>query len=152
MSDTNLRELYQETIIGHAKRPKNYRKIDDADRKVEGYNPLCGDRLTLYLKFEGDVVKDVAFEGAGCAISTASASLLTESVKGKTLAQAEALAEEFHKLVTGTPDQVPDTAKLGKLAVFTGVCEYPSRVKCAILSWHTLKAALHGEGQAVSTE
>jgi nitrogen fixation NifU-like protein len=152
MSDNNLRELYQETIIGHAKRPKNFRKIEGADRMLEGYNPLCGDRLTLYLKLAGDVIADAAFEGAGCAISTASASLLTESVKGKTVAQAEALIEAFHGLVTGSPDQVPDTAKLGKLAVFTGVCEYPSRVKCAILSWHTLKSALHGAGQPVSTE
>lgn len=149
MSD--LRELYQETIIGHAKAPKNFRKIEPADRKLEGYNPLCGDRLTLYLKLEGDVVKDVSFEGAGCAISTASASLLTESIKGKTVAEAEELVEAFHKMIVGTPDQTPDP-KLGKLAVFTGVCEYPSRVKCAVLSWHTLRAALHGEGQAVSTE
>lgn len=150
MSD--LRELYQETIIGHAKAPKNFRVLGAANRKIEGYNPLCGDRLTLYLDVEGDRVKDVAFQGSGCAISTASASLMTEAVKGKTVAEATALADEFHKLITGTPDQTPDTAKLGKLAVFTGVCEYPSRVKCASLAWHSLKAALHGQGATVSTE
>lgn len=150
MSD--LRELYQETIIGHAKAPKNFKVLGTANRKIEGYNPLCGDRLTLFLNIEGDVVKEAAFQGSGCAISTASASLMTEAVKGRTVADATQLADDFHKLITGTPDQTPDTARLGKLAVFTGVCEYPSRVKCASLAWHSLKAALHGEGATISTE
>lgn len=150
MSD--LRELYQETIIGHAKTPKNFRVMGQANRKLEGYNPLCGDRLTLYLIVEGDVVKDASFQGSGCAISTASASLLTETVKNKSVAEAEAIAEAFLKMVTTPLEQEPDTEKVGKLAVLSGVREYPSRVKCASLAWHTLKAALHGEGEAVSTE
>ena len=150
---SNLRELYQETIIGHAKTPKNFRKMPLANRTIEGYNPLCGDRLTLFLDIEGDRVKDISFEGAGCAISTASASLLTEIIKNKTVAEAEAISEGFHKLVTGTPDGAEGRAEgLGKLAVFAGVCEFPSRVKCASLCWHSLNAALRGEGQSVSTE
>jgi nitrogen fixation NifU-like protein len=125
--------------------------LPEATRKVDGFNPLCGDKVTIYLKMEGDVVKDIAFQGAGCAISTASASLLTEALKGKTLADAEALFESFHALVTGlTPEHQPQA--LGKLEAFSGVCDYPTRVKCATLAWHTLRAALRGEGETVSTE
>lgn len=139
-----ISDLYQQVIVDHSKRPRNFRLLEGADRKVEGYNPLCGDRVTIYLKMEGDLVKDISFQGAGCAISTASASLLTESLKGKTLAQAEALFESFHDLVTGLQ---PDKAPLGKLAVFSGVCDYPTRVKCATLPWHTLRAALAEDGR-----
>jgi nitrogen fixation NifU-like protein len=136
---SDVSDLYQQVIVDHSKRPRNFRVLAGADHKVEGYNPLCGDRFTIYLKMEGDLVTDISFQGAGCAISTASASLLTESLKGKTLAQAEALFESFHDLVTGLQ---PDKAPLGKLAVFSGVCDYPTRVKCATLPWHTLRAAL----------
>ena len=150
MSD--LRELYQEVIIGHAKTPRNFRKPDDANRKVEGYNPLCGDRFVLYLKIEDDVVRDAAFEGSGCAISTASASLMTDAVRGKSVEEAVALAEDFGELITGSPDDMPDTERLGKLAVFAGVCEFPSRVKCAGLAWHSLRSGLSGEEEVVTTE
>lgn len=150
MSD--LRELYQEVILDHSKRPRNFRKIEDANRHSEGYNPLCGDRVTLYLNLEDGVVQDISFQGSGCAISTASASMLTESLKGKTIAQAEALFQRFHELVTGPPDETPDVEGLGKLAVFAGVREFPIRVKCASLPWHTLRAALAGEDKPVSTE
>jgi nitrogen fixation NifU-like protein len=151
MSESDLRELYQEVILDHSKRPRNFHALPEANRKAEGYNPLCGDRETVYLELEGDVVKDVAFEGAGCAISTASASMMTESVKGKTRAEADALFERFRGLITGEPEpqNAPD---LGKLEVFAGVREFPIRVKCATLPWHTLKAALSGNGSTVSTE
>jgi nitrogen fixation NifU-like protein len=147
MSD--LRELYQQVILDHQKKPRNFRKLNENCRHVEGYNPLCGDKVTVYLKLEGDVIKDVSFQGSGCAISTASASMMTESLKGKTLAEAESLFADFQSLVTGKSDQ---TAKLGKLAVFSGVREFPVRVKCATLPWHTFQAALHGEEKTVSTE
>jgi nitrogen fixation NifU-like protein len=139
-----ISDLYQQVIVDHSKRPRNFRTLEGADRKVEGYNPLCGDRVTIYVKMDGEVVKDISFQGAGCAISTASASLLTESLKGKTLAQAEALFRSFHDLVTGLH---PETGPLGKLAVFSGVCDYPTRVKCATLPWHTLRAALAEGGK-----
>lgn len=148
---TELGDLYQQVIVDHSKRPRNFHQLEDATRKVEGHNPLCGDNLTLYLKLEGDVIKDVSFVGSGCAISTASASLLTESLKGKTLAQAEELFESFHDLVTGLQPP-PEGAQLGKLKVFSGVCDYPTRVKCATLAWHTLRAALKGDAEEVSTE
>lgn len=150
MSD--LRELYQEVILDHSKRPRNFRKMEEANRHSEGYNPLCGDRVTLYLNLEDGIVKDISFQGSGCAISTASASMLTESLKGKTTAEAEALFQRFHELVTGPPDEIPDVEGLGKLAVFAGVREFPIRVKCATLAWHTLRAALAGEDRPVSTE
>jgi nitrogen fixation NifU-like protein len=128
--------------------------MPEADRKAEGYNPLCGDRETVYLDLEGDVLKDVSFQGAGCAISTASASMMTESVKGRTRPEAEALFEKFHELITSDPSRASRQAapELGKLAVFSGVSEFPVRVKCAALAWHTLKAALHGDPTPVSTE
>jgi nitrogen fixation NifU-like protein len=150
MSD--LRELYQEVILDHHKRPRNFRKLEDADRQIEGYNPLCGDKVTVYVKLDGDVVRDVCFQGSGCAISTASASMMTESLKGKTRAEAEALFRSFHELVTGQPQKAEGAPKLGKLAVFSGVREFPARVKCASLAWHTFHAALAGEDKAVSTE
>jgi len=146
-----LRDLYQEVILDHSKRPRNFRPLPGANRTAEGYNPLCGDRETVYLVLDGDVVKDVSFQGAGCAISTASASMMTESLKGKTRSEADALFERFRDLITGkTAD--PDGPELGKLEVFSGVREYPVRVKCATLPWHTLKAALQGTGATVSTE
>jgi nitrogen fixation protein NifU and related proteins len=150
MSD--LRELYQELIIDHSKRPRNFKVLEAADRKVEGYNPLCGDKITLFLELEHDRVKNVSFQGSGCAISTASASVMTESVKGKTLAEVEALFEVFHDMVTGKPPAAGNAPELGKLAVFSGVSEFPARIKCATLAWHTLHAALQGNGDTVSTE
>lgn len=148
---SELRDLYQEIIVDHSKRPRNFRAQDAPARSVEGFNPLCGDQVTVYVTVEGDVVKDVSFRGSGCAISTASASVMTESVKGKTTAEAKRLFESFHSLVTKGPDAAPG-ADLGKLAVFSGVSEFPSRVKCAVLAWHTLDAALHGASEPVSTE
>ena len=147
----DLRDLYQQVIVDHSKRPRNLHPLEGANRKVEGYNPLCGDKITIYAKVENGVVADISFEGSGCAISTASASLLTESLKGKTLAEAEALFESFHSLLTGL-EPAAEAPKLGKLVVFSGVCDYPTRVKCATLAWHTLHAALHGEGEKASTE
>ena len=150
---SELRDLYQEVILDHSKRPRNFRSMPQADRRAEGYNPLCGDRETVFVDMEGDVVKDVSFQGAGCAISTASASMMTESVKGRTRAEAESLFERFHDLIVGNGGESPDeSSQLGKLAVFSGVREYPVRVKCATLPWHTLKAALSGEAAPVSTE
>lgn len=148
MSD--LRELYQEVILDHHKRPRNFHKLEDANRHAEGFNPLCGDKIQLYLRVEDGIVRDAGFEGSGCAISTASASLMTEMLKGKTEAESEALFEKFHDLVTGK--STPDSASLGKLAVFSGVREYPVRVKCAVLAWHTLRAALQGSLERVATE
>ncbi len=150
MSD--LGELYQELIVDHSKKPRNFQKIEGADHQAEGYNPLCGDKVTIYLKLKDDVVQEIGFQGSGCAISTASASLMTERAKGKTRAEAEALFDVFHKLVTEGPAEEMDTSQLGKLAVFSGVCEYPTRVKCATLAWHTLRAALQAAAEAVSTE
>lgn len=149
---SDLRDLYQQVIVDHSKRPRNYRVVEGANRTVEGYNPLCGDKVTIFVRIEGDVVKDVSFQGSGCAISTASASLLTEALKGKTLSEAEALFESFHDLVTGLQPAHEEPEKLGKLAAFSGVCDYPTRVKCATLAWHTLHAALKGEEKPVSTE
>jgi nitrogen fixation NifU-like protein len=153
MSD--LRELYQSVILDHNKRPRNFRKVEGANRSAEGYNPLCGDKVTVQLRVEDGVVRDVGFEGSGCAISTASASMMTESVKGKSLAEAEQLFRRFHDLLVGeSRTQLPgDVQKaLGKLAVFSGVREYPARVKCATLVWHALHSALEGRVDPVSTE
>ena len=147
-----LRELYQEVILDHSKRPRNLHGMPEANRKADGYNPLCGDRATVYLKVEGDMVSDVSFEGSGCSISTASASMMTDALKGKTVAEAKALFERFHELVTADPSKAAAaSAELGKLAVFAGVHEFPVRVKCASLAWHTMKAALEG-GDKASTE
>lgn len=146
-----LRDLYQEVIFDHNRNPRNFRIIDDADRKVDGFNPLCGDRLTLYLKMDGDVITDASFQGSGCAISTASVSLMTEIVKGKTEQEAEDLFKKFHEMTTGKDEQI-NLEAVGKLAVLAGVREYPARVKCATLAWHTLDAALKNEQKPVSTE
>jgi nitrogen fixation protein NifU and related proteins len=147
----DLDELYRELIKDHSKKPRNFRVIADADRHNEGYNPLCGDRFTVYVKMKGDVIEDVSFQGSGCAISTSSASLMTQALKGKTRAEAEQIFKQFHELVT-KDDADADPAKLEKLAVFAGVRKFPVRVKCATLAWHTLNAAIHGEDKPVSTE
>lgn len=147
----DLRDLYQEVIFDHNRNPRNFRVIENADRKVEGFNPLCGDRLTLYLKLEGDVIVDASFQGSGCAISTASVSLMTEIIKGKTEAEAEELFKQFHEMTTGKDEDIQLEA-MGKLAVLAGVRDYPARVKCATLAWHTLDAAIKNEAQSVSTE
>jgi nitrogen fixation NifU-like protein len=147
-----LRELYQQVILDHNKSPRNFRAMDDASRSVEGYNPLCGDRYTIYVKMEGDHITDVSFQGAGCAISKASASVMSSMLKGKTKAEAERLFEEFHKLVTGELDPEGNFERLGKLAAFAGVCEFPARVKCASLAWHTMHAALDTNATKVLTE
>lgn len=146
----DLRELYQEVILEHSKAPRNYRELPLANHKAEGYNPLCGDHFTLYVDLEGDRVRDISFQGSGCAISKASASMLTQVIKGKTRAEAQKLFEKFLQLVKGEGNG--NQAELGKLAVFSGVCEFPVRVKCATLVWHTLQAALEGKQEAISTE
>ena len=137
---SELTDLYQEVILDHNRKPHNFRAIESPSAKQEGYNPLCGDRLTLYLTVEGDVIKDAAFQGQGCAISKASASLMTDAVKGKTVQEARELFDEFHAMVTSNPET--PAADLGKLSVFAGVREFPTRVKCASLAWHTMKAAI----------
>jgi len=147
----SLSGLYQDLILDHNRAPQNYRQMVDANRRADGTNPLCGDRLTVWLKVEDDTIKDVTFQGAGCAISKASASLMTAAVKGRTRTEVEALFERFRRLVTGDlPDSEAGT--LGKLAVFSGLSEFPVRVKCASLSWHALKAALNEPDAVVSTE
>jgi nitrogen fixation NifU-like protein len=150
MSD--LRELYQEVILDHSKRPRNFVKLDDADRTAAGYNPLCGDQFTIYLDMDGDVIKNVTFQGAGCAISKASASMMTAALKGKTRAEAEEIFQRFHRMVTGGESGEEYAEALGKLAVFSGVCDFPVRVKCASLPWHTFRAALEGKDEPVTTE
>ena len=146
----DLKDLYQEVIVDHNKNPRNFGKLESANKTLEGFNPLCGDKLTLYLKTNGDMIEDISFDGSGCAISVASASLMTEIMKGKTVAEAEALFDKFHHLIT-THDEL-DIEELGKLAALAGVREYPARVKCATLCWHTLNSALHGDETPVTTE
>jgi nitrogen fixation NifU-like protein len=148
-ADLGLQELYQEVILDHNRRPRNFRTLEGA-RTAEGFNPLCGDRLRVYLRIDGDVVTDVAFQGSGCAISKASASLMTESIKGKTVAEATALFDRFQRMLTTQSDSPPGA--LGKLVALAGVRQFPIRVKCATLAWHTLKAALDSPGEVVSTE
>jgi nitrogen fixation NifU-like protein len=150
MSD--LSSLYQEVILDHSKRPRNFRPLANADHQANGYNPLCGDKVTIFLHLVDDRIADISFQGSGCAISTASASILTETLKGKTRAEAEALFEAFHNLVTGRPVKSEGAPALGKLAVFSGVAEFPVRVKCASLPWHTLRSALEGGAAVASTE
>ena len=153
MSD--VRELYQSVILDHNKRPRNFRKVEGANRRADGYNPLCGDKVTVQLRVEDGVVRDVGFEGSGCAISTASASMMTESVKGRSLADVEQLFQRFHDLLVGEVRAEPSAdlqTALGKLTVFSGVREYPARVKCATLVWHALHSALEGGADSVSTE
>ncbi len=146
-----LEDLYQEVILDHGRKPRNFHKLEGANREAEGLNPLCGDHFRLYLKVSGDRIVDVAFEGSGCAISKASASLMTGAVKGKTVAEAEELFARFHRLVTEGPEAVK-SVELGKLAALSGVCEFPTRVKCASLVWHALQHALAAKGDVVTTE
>jgi nitrogen fixation NifU-like protein len=148
----DLHDLYQEVILDHNKRPRNYGPLPDATQSAKGHNPLCGDRLTLALKIVGDRIESVAFEGSGCAISKASASLMTDEVKGRTIDEATALFDRFHQMVTTPIDQPVDEGALGKLAVLAGVREFPARVKCASLAWHTLKAALTNAQEPAKTE
>ena len=158
----DLRDLYQEVILEHSKTPRNYRQLAGANRKAEGFNPLCGDHFTVYLDVQDGSIRDIAFQGSGCAISKASASMMTQSLKGKTTADAQKLFDQFHKLVTGEAanngnakgDYASERSatELGKLAVFSGVSQYPARVKCATLAWHALHAALEGQQDPVSTE
>jgi nitrogen fixation NifU-like protein len=147
---SELRELYQSVILDHYKKPRNYGRPAGADREAEGVNPLCGDHVHVYAKLEGERVAELGFEGAGCAISTAAASLMTQAVKGRTTAEFQALFDRYHELVTGRGDIAPES--MGKLAALAGVREFPARVKCATLSWHALRAALDGAGEPVSTE
>jgi nitrogen fixation protein NifU and related proteins len=148
----DLRDLYQEVILDHHKKPRNFHKIEHANRQADGLNPLCGDRLSVYIQIENGIVKDISFMGAGCAISTASASMMTESLKGRTEAEAKAIFECFQRMLTNHTNAQPDPVDLGKLSVFSGVREYPVRVKCATLAWHTLRAALEGHTGTVATE
>ena len=148
----DLSELYQQVILDHNKKPRNFRVLEEANRKQEGYNPLCGDQLTVYLQMDGDVIKDISFQGSGCAISKAAASMMTAAVKGKTKQEVEAIFDEFHRMVKGELNPQTDPNHLGRLAIFSGVCEFPARVKCASLSWHTVRAALEGIAEPVSTE
>ena len=148
----DLRELYQETILDHSKKPRNFHEIPEADAKAVGHNPLCGDRVTVYVRLGAGAIADIAFVGQGCAISKASASLMTDAVKGKSRTQARELFDKFHKMITGRPGDPVDTGSLGKLAVLSGVCEFPVRVKCASLPWHTLEAALESKKEIVSLE
>jgi len=146
---SELNDLYQEVILDHSKNPRNFRKPESFSRSADGYNPLCGDRLTVYLVVKDGVIEDAAFEGSGCAISTASASMMTQTLRGKTLEEGEALFEKFHALLTGSDEAPPE---LGKLVIFSGVRNFPVRVKCATLAWHTVKAALESRPEMVTTE
>lgn len=148
----DLRELYQEVIVDHSKSPRNFHQLPSASHHAEGFNPLCGDRLTLYLKIHHNIIEEVSFVGAGCAISTSSASLMTEQLKGKTIAEAEDIFRDFHHFLTQESGTGIEAARLGKLAILGGVRDYPSRVKCATLAWHTLHAALQGQADPISTE
>ena len=146
-----LQELYQELILDHNKHPRNFGALDNADRHADGYNPLCGDQLAVYINLDGDVIADVRFSGSGCAISKASASLMTDAIKGKTVIQAKRIFDQFHSMVTGSDGNF-DVDQLGKLAVLAGVRDYPTRVKCASLAWHTLRAACDDTQEMVTTE
>jgi nitrogen fixation NifU-like protein len=149
----DLRELYQETILDHNKKPRNFRVLDDANREADGRNPLCGDELTLYARVGDDgLLEEVTFQGTGCAISRASASLMTDFVKGKKLEDFQDAFDRFHNLLTSRPNDPPEIDGLGKLAVFGGVREYPMRVKCATLAWHALRSALEGDDDTAKTE
>jgi nitrogen fixation protein NifU and related proteins len=149
---SELRDLYQEVILEHAKSPRNYHVLAAPDYKAEGFNPLCGDRCTVYLSMNGDIIQDIGFQGSGCAISRASASMMTQSLKGKTAEEAKGLFQTFHGIVTGENAANGHHPEIGKLEVFAGVAGFPARVKCATLAWHTMQAALHGEREPVTTE
>jgi nitrogen fixation protein NifU and related proteins len=148
---SELSELYQQVILDHNKKPRNYRELEGANRVAEGHNPLCGDQLTVFMRMDEGVVGEVSFVGSGCAISKASASMMTQAVKGRTRDEAQTLFDEFHRMVTGELDEEREENRLGRLKIFAGVRDYPARVKCASLSWHTMKAALEG-AESVSTE
>lgn len=150
MSDVN--ELYQQVILDHYKNPRNFQKLESANHSAQGHNPLCGDQVTVFLELDGDTIKEISFQGSGCAISKASASMMTVSLKGKTRAEVETLFNEFHRMVKGELDVHAGTHHLGKLEIFAGVSEFPVRVKCASLAWHTLRAALESPGGNISTE
>ena len=149
--NSELRDLYQEVVIDHSKRPRNFRKLEGATRTAEGFNPLCGDQLTLYVKLADGVIEDIAFQGSGCAISKASASLMTAALKGKKQEEAVALFERVHVMLTEGPNGAVKLEDVGKLAALSGVWEFPMRVKCATLAWHTLRSALEGKGDGIST-
>ncbi|MCC6142719.1 MAG: SUF system NifU family Fe-S cluster assembly protein [Candidatus Hydrogenedentes bacterium] len=146
------RALYEQVILDHNKNPRNFKELPEATRKVEGFNPLCGDHFTVYLKLDGDTITDVSFKGSGCAISKSSASVMTTLLKGKTVQEAQVLFDRFHAMITSAPDAPLDEEDLGKLMVFSGVREYPVRIKCATLAWHALVAALTGEDEPITTE
>lgn len=148
----DLKDLYRDVIVDHNRSPRNFRKIDPPRKTAEGFNPLCGDKLNVYVRMDGDKIEDIAFEGSGCAISVASASLMTETLKGKTADQAQDYFACMHSLLTDGEVQCSDMASLGKLAALSGVREFPTRVKCATLCWHTMKNALEGKEEAASTE
>ena len=148
---SGLSDLYQEILLEHNSKPRNYRKVEDASATAEGYNPLCGDQITLYLKVIDDTVEDVGFQGVGCAISRASASMMTQSIKGRSLDEAQQIFNAFHSMITH-PDEEPDYDILGDLETLAGVNEYPTRIKCAVLAWHTMRSALSGNGDMVTTE
>jgi nitrogen fixation NifU-like protein len=150
--NSELQDLYQEVVLDHSRKPRNFRKLEGSVQSAEGFNPLCGDQVTVYVQVDGDKIKDIGFQGSGCAISKASASLMTAAVKDKSPAEANRLFDQFHTLVTKGPTALTDISGLGKLAALSGVWEFPVRVKCASLAWHTLRAALKGERQPVSTE
>ena len=147
----DLGELYQEILLEHNSKPRNFRRLEQATQSAEGYNPLCGDRIALYLNVEDGVIADVAFQGSGCAISRASASMLTQSIKGQTVAKAREIFQSFHQMLT-QPGEELDYEVLGDLETLSGVVAFPTRIKCAVLAWHTMQAALDGQTEAVSTE
>ena len=149
---SELDELYQEVILDHNKSPRNFRVMDHANRKAEGYNPLCGDHVTVFVQLENGVIQDISFQGSGCAISKASASLMTAELKGKNESAAQTLFENVHKMLTGDASDDQAAGKVGKLQILSGVCKFPARVKCASLAWHTVNAALKGESQPATTE
>ena len=151
MISSDLRDLYQEVILDHSKNPRNFRVLEHANHMAEGFNPLCGDKLKLYLAIDSDQIKDIGFQGSGCAISKASASMMTAAIKGKTTKEADSIFQEFHQMLSGK-NHAANHSKLGKLSVFSGVSEFPVRVKCATLAWHTLKAGMETSGKVVSTE
>ena len=148
---SGLSDLYQEILLEHNSKPRNFRKVEDASATAEGYNPLCGDQITLYLKVVDNVVEDVGFQGVGCAISRASASMMTQSIKGRSLDEAHVIFDAFHNMITH-PNEEPDYETLGDLETLSGVNEYPTRIKCAVLAWHTMRSALNDDGETVTTE
>ena len=148
---SGLSDLYQEILLEHNSKPRNFRKVEEANRTSEGYNPLCGDQITLYLKVVDGVIDDIGFQGTGCAISRASASMMTQSIKGQSLERAQEIFDAFHHMIT-EPDGELDLDTLGDLETLSGISEYPTRIKCAVLAWHTMKAALTGDNEGITTE